>query len=90
MPTPDVEVSRSGTGRQPVAAFTEVHMRRGRAMEKLPEGQRKELFHVLVIAQDLEMTVAESRQMVCERFGIPETRVRRIEQEGLDRGWPPL
>jgi hypothetical protein len=36
------------------------------------------------------MTVAASRKAAAERFSIPEHRVRLIEREGLDAGWPPL
>jgi hypothetical protein len=56
----------------------------------LSESQRKEIFAALVTAQDLQMTVAESRRMVCEQFGLTVEQVRQIEREGMDRGWPPL
>jgi hypothetical protein len=58
--------------------------------EHLPEPHRKAIFCVLVTAQDYEMSVAESRQMVCDRFGLTESQVLLIEQEGLDLDWPPL
>jgi hypothetical protein len=61
-----------------------------KAAERLPEPRRKEIFHVLVVAQDLQMTVEESRQMVCEHFRMNECQVREIEREGLDCCWPPL
>ena len=51
----------------------------------LPESRRKELFHLLVIAQDYAMTVTEAREMACNLFGLEETHVVRIEQEGLGR-----
>jgi Sigma-70, region 4 len=56
----------------------------------LPEPHRKEIFLALVEAQDNEMSPAESRKAVAERFGVSEGRVREIEREGLDNGWPPL
>ena len=56
----------------------------------LPESRRKELFHLLVIAQDYAMSVTEAREMACNLFGLEETNVVRIEQEGLERDWPPL
>jgi len=34
--------------------------------------------------------VRRSRKLVAERFDVSEQDVRRIEQEGLDHGWPPL
>jgi hypothetical protein len=51
----------------------------------LPESRRKELFHLLVIAQDYAMSVMEGREMACDLFGLEETHVVRIEQEGLGR-----
>jgi hypothetical protein len=44
----------------------------------------------LVEAQDREMTVAQSRKEVAERFGVSESQVRTIEREGLDKCWHPL
>lgn len=55
-----------------------------------PEPRRKEIFHALVDAQDQDMGVAQSRKLVAERFGLSESQVRQIEQEGLDQEWPPL
>jgi hypothetical protein len=57
---------------------------------QLAEVQRKEIFEALVDAQDHEMTVAQSRQVIAQRFGVTESLVRQIEREGLDRLWPPL
>lgn len=56
----------------------------------LSESQRKEIFAALVAAQDVQMTVAESRQMACELFGLTEKQVVEIEKEGRERKWPPL
>ena len=58
--------------------------------EHPPESRRKEIFQALVDAQDQEMGVAQSRKFVAERFGVTESQVREIEQEGLDQQWPPL
>ena len=58
--------------------------------QQLAEAQRREIFEALVDAQDHEMTVAQSRQFIAERFGVPMDQVRQIEREGLDRLWPPL
>jgi hypothetical protein len=58
--------------------------------KQLSESQRKEIFLALVEAQDHEMTVAQSRKAVAERFGLRESQVRTIEREGLDNDWPPL
>jgi hypothetical protein len=58
--------------------------------EDLPEQRRKEIFHLIVVAQDLEMTVSESREMIRARYGLSEHKVRQIEREGLLYQWPPL
>jgi DNA-directed RNA polymerase specialized sigma subunit len=60
------------------------------AKKTLPEERRKEIFSALVEAQDRQMTVAQSRKEIANRFGLSESQVRRIEQEGLDNEWPPL
>jgi len=57
---------------------------------RLPEERRKEIFRVLVEAQDQAMSVAQSRRQVAEQFGVTEVQVREIEREGLDQVWPPL
>ena len=56
----------------------------------LPEPRRKEIFLALVEAQDHGMSPAASRKLVAWRFGVSEGQVRQIEQEGLDKEWPPL
>ena len=58
--------------------------------ESLPESKRKEIFLALVEAQDHEMSVAQSRQLMIERFGVTDAQIRDIEREGLDNQWPPL
>jgi hypothetical protein len=56
----------------------------------LTEGQRKDIFRLLVVAQDMEMSVAESHRMVAEHYGLNEHQIRQIEREGLRSHWPPL
>lgn len=56
----------------------------------LSEDQRREIFRVLVTAQDMDMSVDESRQMVAEIHGLTADEVIEIEREGLRAGWPPL
>jgi hypothetical protein len=58
--------------------------------ESPPETLRQEIFKALVDAQDQEMGVARSRKVIAERFGISESQIKEIEQEGLDQQWPPL
>lgn len=60
------------------------------AEESLPEERRKEIFLALVDAQDHDMSVAQSRKMIADKFGLSETQVRQIEREGLEQEWPPL
>jgi len=65
-------------------------MSQGQAEESITESRRKEIFLALVEAQDQEMTVAQSRRLIAERFGLHENQIRDIEREGLDNQWPPL
>jgi hypothetical protein len=58
--------------------------------EQLSEDRRKELFLALVDAQDHEMSVAQSRTLMTQRFGVNESQVRLIELEGMEHEWPPL
>jgi hypothetical protein len=58
--------------------------------EPLSEDRRKEIFLALVDAQDHEISVAQSRKMMAQRFGVSESQVRQIEREGLAQQWPPL
>jgi hypothetical protein len=57
---------------------------------QLPEGRRKEIFFALVDAQDHDMSVAQSRRLIVQRFGVSESQVRQIEREGMENQWPPL
>jgi hypothetical protein len=54
------------------------------------EAQRREIFEALVDAQDHDMTVSQSRELIAQRFGVTEAELRQIEREGLDGQWPPL
>jgi hypothetical protein len=58
--------------------------------QELPEPRRKEIFLALVDAQDHDMNVVESRQLIMKRFGLSEGQLRQIEREGMDNQWPPL
>jgi hypothetical protein len=60
------------------------------AGDGLNEAKRKEIFLALVEAQDQEMSVSQSRQLIAERFGVTDAQIRDIEREGLDNQWPPL
>jgi len=58
--------------------------------EQLSEDRRKEIFLALVDAQDHEMSVAQSRNLMTQRFGVTENQLRLIEREGMELQWPPL
>ena len=59
--------------------------------KRLTIAQRQEVFHALVLIQDSGlMSVTESRQQVAKQFEITEALVRQIEDEGLEKEWPPL
>ncbi len=58
--------------------------------ESLTEARRQEIFRALVEAQDGGASVAESRKLVAQHFGVSEQEVRSVEREGLDNEWPPL
>ena len=55
-----------------------------------PVADRRKIFLALVEAQDGGASVVESRRVIGKTFGLSEHQVRCIEQEGLDKEWPPL
>lgn len=65
-------------------------MLQGRGEKEITEHRRKEIFRALVDAQDQKLGVSQSRKLIAKRFGMSEGQIRRIEEEGLDRQWPPL
>ncbi len=59
--------------------------------KRLTLQQKKEIFHALVATQDTGlMTVAQSREKVAQEFEITDAQLRQIEEEGLEKEWPPL
>jgi hypothetical protein len=59
--------------------------------KRLTLQQRKEIFAALVAAQDLgTMTVTESKQSTMRQFKISDIQLRQIEEEGIEKEWPPL
>ncbi len=59
--------------------------------KRLTLQQKKDIFHALVSTQDTGlMTVAQSREKVSRDFEITDSQLRQIEEEGLDKEWPPL
>jgi hypothetical protein len=70
-----------------VLAIEEFTMR----AKRLTLQQRREIFRALVTTQDLGMmTVPQSRQHVSKQFEITDAQLRQIEEEGLEKEWPPL
>jgi hypothetical protein len=57
---------------------------------KLSLDERREIFASLVQTQDEVANVASSRQIIAERYSISEGQLKKIEEEGIDREWPPL
>ena len=58
--------------------------------KRLTQQQKQEIFKDLVMTQDVVMNVRKSYQMVTEKFEITDAQLRQIEDEGLDKEWPPL
>ena len=59
--------------------------------KRLTVQQRKDIFRDLVETQDSGIVnVPQSRQTVMKHFGITEAQLRQIEDEGLEKEWPPL
>lgn len=59
--------------------------------KRLTLQQRREIFSALVATQDQgTMTVAESRKHIIDQYSLSDVLLRQIEEEGLDKEWPPL
>ena len=59
--------------------------------KRLTTAQRQEIFHALVATQDSGlMTVSQSLQHIQKQYDITEAQLKQIEEEGIDKEWPPL
>ena len=59
--------------------------------KRLTLAQRREIFSSLVATQDQGlMSVSESRKHVIDQYKITDVQLKQIEEEGLDKEWPPL
>jgi hypothetical protein len=59
--------------------------------KRLTVQERREIFHNLVTTQDSgRLSVAQSREQVARQFKITDAQLRQIEDEGLEKEWPPL
>jgi hypothetical protein len=58
---------------------------------RLTVQEKKEIFFALVTAQDTGLlTVAQSREKVARDYEISDAQLRQIEEEGIEKEWPPL
>ena len=57
--------------------------------DSVEEGANK-IFQALVAAQDMVHNVRKSYEIITEKFDITESQLKQIEDEGLDKEWPPL
>lgn len=62
------------------------------ASRRLNIQQRKEIFYDLVDTQDslVPMDVRKSYEIVTQKHSITISQLRQIENEGLEKQWPPL
>jgi hypothetical protein len=59
--------------------------------KRLSVQQRREIFLALVTTQDGgKMSVIDSLRHISEQYEITEAQVRQIQDEGIDKDWPPL
>jgi hypothetical protein len=58
--------------------------------KRLTLQQRRDIFRDLVATQDSGTPVRRSYEVVTERFEISDAQLRQIEEEGLEKEWPPL
>jgi hypothetical protein len=58
--------------------------------KRLTLQQRRDIFKELVASQDQGNSVRKSYQEITEKFEISDAQLKQIEEEGLEREWPPL
>jgi hypothetical protein len=58
--------------------------------ESLTDERRRAVFAALVAAQDGGLSVAASRDKVVAEEGVSAKDLLKIENEGLQKQWPPL
>lgn len=59
-------------------------------VKRLTVDERREIFHDLVTTQDEVRNVPQSRKLITQKYGISDAQLRKIEEEGINREWPPL
>ncbi len=61
------------------------------ASRRLTIQQRREIFQDLVATQDsMPLQVRQSYDIVTEKHDISKAQLKQIENEGLEKQWPPL
>jgi DNA-directed RNA polymerase sigma subunit (sigma70/sigma32) len=61
------------------------------ASKRLTVAQRREIFQTLVATQDEgQMSVPQSLEHVSKQFDITDAQIRQIQDEGIEKQWPPL
>jgi hypothetical protein len=61
------------------------------ASRRLSIQQRREIFQDLVATQDgMPMQVRQSYDIITEKYAISKAQLKQIENEGLEKQWPPL
>jgi hypothetical protein len=61
------------------------------ASRRLTIQQRREIFQDLVATQDtMPMQVRQSYEVITEKHAISKAQLKQIENEGLEKQWPPL
>ena len=59
--------------------------------KRLTVQQRREIFQALVDVQDqVPNNVRHSYEVITGQFEISDAQLRQIEEEGLEKEWPPL
>jgi hypothetical protein len=58
--------------------------------KRLTLQQRRDIFRDLVATQDLGMPVRRSYQIITEKYELTDAQLKQIEDEGLEKEWPPL
>jgi hypothetical protein len=54
------------------------------------EAGRRAIFAELIRLQDRGRGVAASRAQIAKQFAVTPAVVREVEDEGIERQWPPL
>lgn len=59
-------------------------------VDQLDEDLRRAVFVQVVESEDSGLVPSEARQKAAAAYGITVEQVRKIEEEGIEKTWPPL